>query len=220
MTISLFLTAFVMGLLGSGHCVAMCGGVASSLSLAIKEPIKLRIYTLLYNLGRVCSYCVAGALVSLLGSHMASRASIISQSLSVISAVFMILVGFYIMRLAQTLNWLEKLGKFAVWQHLVKLNKYLMPINRKSKAFLYGALWGWLPCGLVYSALLWTVSLSHPIEGAFFMFSFALGTLPAMLTLGFVSHKIKDYLNHIVVRLTLGNIFLFYGLYLLLIALL
>ena len=127
----------------------------------------------------------------------------------------MVLVGLYIMRLTASLNWLEKAGKYAIWQHIIKLNKYLIPLNSNSKALAYGALWGWLPCGLVYSALTWAVTTQSALYGALFMASFALGTLPAMIGLGYAAQTIKNALNNSIFRIVLGNIFVFYGLYLL-----
>ena len=124
------------------------------------------------------------------------------------------------MRLTMSLNWVEKIGKVAVWQHIVGLNRNLLPVNTPFKALCYGMLWGWLPCGLVYSALLFATTTQGAISGALFMAFFALGTLPAMLGLAFAAEKFQQLLNHTVIRLIFGNIFIFYGLYLLIIALL
>lgn len=220
MTTSHLISALVMGLLGSGHCLAMCGGVASSLTLAVKDKAQIKRYTLLYNLGRVLSYCIAGALAAGISQQFASQSTTFSYALSILSGVFMILVGLYIMRLTFSLNWIESFGKVAIWQHLVKLNKRLLPINTKTKALAYGMLWGWLPCGLVYSALLFAVSTQSAVQGATFMLLFAIGTLPAMVGLAFAAEKFKQILNHTMMRMVFGNIFIFYGLYLLIIALL
>lgn len=219
MTISILVTAFTMGLLGSGHCVAMCGGVSSSLALAVKDKLKVKRYTLLYNLGRLLSYTLAGVLAAGISQQLASRSTLLSQCLSVLSGVFMVLVGLYVMRLTASLNWVEKLGKVAIWQHLVKFNRYLLPIDSTRKAIFYGMLWGWLPCGLVYSALLFAISTQSIASGGLFMLFFALGTLPAMIGLAFAADYFHRWLNNTVVRLIFGNILLFYGLYLLIIAL-
>jgi len=218
MTASLFITAFIMGLAGSGHCIAMCGGIASSLQLAVHDKTRARQYTLLYNLGRLLSYSICGALVGGVSALFATQSNTFSVVLSFISGIFMVLVGLYIMRLAASLNWLEKLGKYAIWQHIVKLNKYLLPLNSRKKALAYGALWGWLPCGLVYSALTWAITTKSAIAGASFMASFALGTLPAMIGFGFAAQSLKKSLNNTFVRLTLGGLLFSYGLYLLIIA--
>ncbi|MCO7187287.1 MULTISPECIES: sulfite exporter TauE/SafE family protein [unclassified Pseudoalteromonas] len=214
--ISLF-SAFVMGLVGSGHCLVMCGGIASSLQLAQTKQSPF-VTALLYNLGRLGSYMVAGALVAGLGAAFAKQSTLFANILNVLSGVFMLLVGVYVMRLAATLNWLEKAGKWLLWQRLVQLNKYLLPVDSKTKALAYGALWGWLPCGLVYSALTWTLQADGSFSGALTMAAFALGTFPAMLAVGQTAQLLNTFLNHKATRIALGNIFIWYGFYLLIIA--
>ena len=213
----LYISAFIMGLIGSGHCIAMCGGIASSLQLATdkKRPVA---YTTAYNIGRATSYVLAGALVAGISSQFASQSHWFSLGLSFFSGVFMLLVGFYIMRLGASLQWLESLGKTLIWQHLVKLNRFLMPINSIPKAVAYGALWGWLPCGLVYTALTWAMTGKTALEGAGVMLFFALGTFPAMLSIGMGAQVLHKLLNHPWARITMGSILIWYGIYLLIIA--
>ncbi len=206
------LTALFMGLAGSGHCIAMCGGVASSLQMAIKDKKNIKSYTLLYNLGRLISYTFAGAIVAGISSQFASRSNLFSQSLVIISAIFMVLVGLYIMRVFAGLKWIEAFGKIAIWQHIVKLNKYLLPLNSKIKALSYGAIWGWLPCGLVYSALTWAITGNNALEGALFMLFFGLGTMPAMIGLGLTTQILHKILNKNYVRVFMGSILIIYGL--------
>ncbi len=213
----IFVSAFLMGLIGSGHCIAMCGGIASSLQLASNKR-QTCLYSLAYNSGRALSYMLAGALVAGISSQFATQNSAFALFLSFLAGVFMLLVGVYIMRLAATLQWLEKLGKTLIWQHLIKLNKYLMPIDSPLKALGYGALWGWLPCGLVYSALTWAMTSGTAINGALVMLAFALGTFPAMITLGVAAQKLNTLFNHPWTRIILGSVIIWYGIYLLIIA--
>ncbi|WP_394186078.1 sulfite exporter TauE/SafE family protein [Pseudoalteromonas tetraodonis] len=213
----IFVSAFFMGLIGSGHCIAMCGGIASSLQLASNKR-QTWLYSLAYNSGRALSYMLAGALVAGISSQFATQNSAFALFLSFLAGVFMLLVGVYIMRLAATLQWLEKLGKTLIWQHLIKLNKYLMPIDSPLKALGYGALWGWLPCGLVYSALTWAMTSGTAINGALVMLAFALGTFPAMITLGVAAQKLNTLFNHPWTRIILGSVIIWYGIYLLIIA--
>ncbi|KYL34067.1 MULTISPECIES: sulfite exporter TauE/SafE family protein [Pseudoalteromonas] len=213
----IFVSAFLMGLIGSGHCIAMCGGIASSLQLASNKR-QTWLYSLAYNSGRALSYMLAGALVAGISSQFATQNSAFALFLSFLAGMFMLLVGVYIMRLAATLQWLEKLGKTLIWQHLIKLNKYLMPIDSPLKALGYGALWGWLPCGLVYSALTWAMTSGTAINGALVMLAFALGTFPAMITLGVAAQKLNTLFNHPWTRIILGSVIIWYGIYLLIIA--
>lgn len=214
---TLYISAFLMGLIGSGHCIAMCGGIASSLQLA-SDKRNMFLFSLAYNCGRALSYMLAGALVAGISSQFAKQNSLYSLTLSFIAGIFMLLVGIYIMRLGPTLQWLEKIGKTLIWQHIVKLNKYIMPINSPMKALGYGALWGWLPCGLVYSALTWAMTSPSALDGAFVMFFFALGTFPAMITVGLTAQKLNTIINNLWTRLVLGSIIIWYGIYLLILA--
>lgn len=213
----IFASAFLMGLIGSGHCITMCGGIASSLQLASNKRQAV-LYSFAYNVGRASSYMLAGALVAGISSQFAKQNSGFALALSFMSGIFMLLVGVYIMRLAASLQWLERLGKTVLWQHLVKLNKYLMPIDSPFKALGYGALWGWLPCGLVYSALTWAMTSASALNGALVMLCFALGTFPAMITVGITAQKLSQLFNHFWTRMILGSIIIWYGIYLLIIA--
>ena len=214
--ISLF-SAFVMGLAGSGHCIVMCGGVASSLQFASKNLSVIKV-SLAYNFGRLTSYCIAGMLVASLGATFAKQNTHFALGVKIFSGIFMILLALYVMRLANTLKFVEKAGKTLLWQHIVKFNKLFLPVDSLKKAFGYGMLWGWLPCGLVYSALIWTLQAESILHGASIMLAFALGTLPAMLTIGQSAQYLSRFLNHNLVRLTLGSIFVWYGIYLLIMA--
>ncbi len=93
-----------------------------------------------------------------------------------------------------------------------------MPINSPFKALGYGALWGWLPCGLVYSALTWAMTSPSALDGALVMLCFALGTFPAMITLGVAAQKLNTIINHPWTRIVLGSVIIWYGIYLLIIA--
>ncbi|MGA4606871.1 MULTISPECIES: sulfite exporter TauE/SafE family protein [Pseudoalteromonas] len=211
------LSAFVMGLAGSGHCLVMCGGIASSLQLASKQ-LSAVVVTLLYNIGRISSYALAGSLVALLGASLAKQNTSLAIILQLMSGIFMVLVAIYVMRLASTLKWLESFAKSLIWQHIVKLNRYLVPVNTKTKAFCYGALWGWLPCGLVYSALTWTLQAKSATEGALIMLAFGIGTMPALIVIGQSAQLLQKFINHLVTRIIMGNLLIWYGVYLIIIA--
>ncbi|MEJ6474567.1 sulfite exporter TauE/SafE family protein [Pseudoalteromonas piscicida] len=211
------LSALIMGLAGSGHCLVMCGGIASSLQLASKQRSAI-VVSLLYNIGRIVSYALAGSLVALLGASLAKQNTSVANALQLMSGIFMILVGIYVMRLASTLKWLESAAKSLIWQHVVKLNKHLVPVNTKKKAFFYGALWGWLPCGLVYSALTWTLQAKSPFEGALIMLAFGAGTMPALIAVGQSAQLLQKFINHLVTRIVMGNLLIWYGVYLIIIA--
>lgn len=182
--------AFLMGVAGSGHCLAMCGGLASAMGL---QKNKRRL--VLYNLGRISSYMIAGALVAsaLFGLAQIQPHALIWMRL--LTGVMMLLLAAYLVRFHWTLIWLERIGAL-LWNRLKPLaTKFNFQSPKSRHVYLAGMLWGWLPCGLVYSALSWSALSANPISGALFMLLFGLGTLPSMLFLGMVSQGAQRLLK-------------------------
>lgn len=230
-----FFSAFIIGLLGSGHCIAMCGGITTMLTSAISTnkydsneqiPVNNPVnnineqkktaskFTLVfcYNLGRIASYSFIGAIVGFTGSIAAKNIGLPLASLRMISAIFVILLGLYLGQWLMWLNRIEALGK-KLWLHISPLASRAIPVNTPLKALSLGAIWGWLPCGLVYSTLTWALASGNIIDGASIMFFFGLGTLPALLTLsiGFVS--IKNILVNPALRKTMALSLISFGIY-------
>ena len=173
--------ALLIGLLGAGHCIAMCGGVAAAFSMAI--PAEQRrwqwLYLLSYNGGRILSYSIAGALVGgvfagLAEVSMGKQALVI---LRLLAGVMMILLGLYLARWWFVLLHLEKLGN-GLWRHLKPLAGRFIPFKSPLAAFPFGMIWGWLPCGLVYSALTWSAVSGGALEGARVMALFEVQPTP------------------------------------------
>ena len=197
MLINDFLSAFLIGLLGAGHCIGMCSGIASALSFSINPDQKNGLLSLLlYNLGRITSYSVAGfifaASSSVLIIWMGGKESLIY--LRIFAAIMMLLLAFYIARLWNGLIIVERAGQF-LWQFIKPLAQYFLPLKHPALAFPLGFFWGWLPCGLVYSSLVWAISTANGLNGLVIMLGFGLGTLPAMMLVGSLSHKLKNILN-------------------------
>lgn len=191
-----FIAAFAIGFMGSLHCIGMCGGISSALTTAV-TPAQHSLgrqlgYPLTYNLGRIASYSIAGAIAGLLGSQFRDLLGGHGPStLRIFAAVMMILLGLYLSGWWKVLNHLERAGT-RVWKKLAPLTRHFIPVNNPFKALLLGMLWGWLPCGLVYSALAWSVGAGDALSGALLMLYFGLGTLPAMLGVGVFSHLLND----------------------------
>lgn len=202
-----WLAALIMGLAGSGHCLAMCGGLAAAMGMN-QSPIRL----LWYNLGRITSYAIAGLLVS---GALFSVTSLYPNALILLRAfagVMMILLALYLVRWNAALVWLERLGA-VLWRRIQPLTRKL-PQQRHRRGvhvFLAGMLWGWLPCGLVYSALAWAALSANPVAGAGFMLVFGLGTLPAMFLTGVFSHKLAHVIASKGFRWIAGLLLLGYG---------
>lgn len=184
---SVLLSALTVGFFGSTHCLVMCGGIASALSFAIplpQKPWRLFAYHLLFGLGRISSYALAGALVSSLSTQLSStlgQPAVIFFRL--LSGLMLILMGLYVANWWRVLVHVEQAAA-GLWKHISPAINYFKPIDRLWKAYGIGLIWGWLPCGLVYSTLIWSASAQNTLNGVLIMLFFGLGTLPAVLATG------------------------------------
>lgn len=200
------LSAFLMGLAGSGHCLAMCGGLAGAMGMN-QSPLRL----LVYNLGRITSYMIAG---TILGSAIFAVAKIDNQGLIIVrfaAGIMMILLALYITRVWMLLTRLERLGVY-LWRLLQPLTRHFPTNAGVGPLFVAGMLWGWLPCGLVYSALTWAALSGSAAGGAVTMFAFGLGTLPSMLIFGVFSRTLSSIVRSAGFRWLAGALLLVYGL--------
>lgn len=230
MSLDLF-SAFIIGLLGSGHCIAMCGGITTMLTSALpssnrydqqqilvnnqQSTLKNSSKTTLvvcYNIGRITSYAFIGAIVGLTGSVAAKNIGMPLAGLRMFSALFIILLGLYIGQWLMWLNHIEALGK-TLWQTISPLANKAIPVDSPIKALSLGAVWGWLPCGLVYSTLTWALASGNALTGASIMLFFGLGTLPALLTLSMGFNTIKNNLVKPVFKKTMALVLISFGLY-------
>lgn len=211
--------AFLVGLMGAGHCVGMCGGLVASFStqkvnIKIGENLLLKQLKLQfsYNFGRISSYSVAGAL---LGGSAASLSSLFNIDdylvwLRVFAGVMMIITGLYIAQLWFGLTKIEFVGKY-LWSKLSPSAAQFLPIQTPKKAIVAGMIWGWLPCGLVYSTLTWSVASGSAISGAAIMFCFGLGTFPALLSTGLAAKTLANWIQKKSVRLASGVLIILFG---------
>ena len=129
-----------------------------------------------------------------------------------VAAAFMIALGLYLANWWRGLVLLEKLGH-KLWRHIQPLGKRLFPIRNPLQAYLLGMLWGWLPCGLVYAVVAWSLTTNNAYDGAMLMLGFGLGTLPAMLIAGRIFNFFKDWVKSPMVRTSAGVIIIAFGLY-------
>lgn len=205
------LSALVAGIFGSLHCVAMCGGIATALGVSASDA-KSKQMSLLYQVGRISSYAIAGALVAFIGSQVIDNSKMITMVLRVVSVVFMIGLGLYLAGWFPKFAHIERIG-LPIWRKISPLSKKLLPIRSSWQAIALGFLWGWLPCGLVYSILLWSVSAPGPASGALIMVSFGLGTLPAMFLMALGANQLLVYISQPVVRKIAGIIVMSLAIY-------
>lgn len=212
-----YVAAFLVGLLGGVHCVGMCGGIVGALCLGLEKNLNLDRphqqnaraalpFLLSYNAGRIASYTLAGLLmgsIGWLGSHLFELYAL-QQILEIIAAFFMLALGLYIAGWWRILANVERFGGKLIWSRLEPLGRRFMPVKSYQQAFILGLIWGWLPCGLVYSVIIWTISTQSPVEGALLMLSFGLGTLPNLLLMGVFAATLNQFIQQPWVRQVAG----------------
>lgn len=209
-----YLSAFIIGLLGSGHCLSMCGGISTMLTSALPNQASIQSAAKIfgYNFGRIFSYTLIGAIAGFTSSLAVKSIGVPILTLKIIAGIFLILLGLYIGQWFMLLSKVEIIGKF-LWRRISPFTQQLLPINTVKKSIFLGMLWGWLPCGLVYSTLTWSMASGTTIDGALIMFFFGLGTLPALFTMSFGAIKLQILLKNPIFRKTVALFLIFYGIF-------
>lgn len=205
-----FFLIFMVGLMGSGHCVGMCGGIATGLGLAVQGQ-KTPLLVVGYNLGRIFSYGIAGILVASLG-YWGRDYLALGPWLRIVAGVILVLMGLYLAGWHKSLAWLERAGS-GLWKKIQPLGNRLMPVESVTHAVGLGLVWGWLPCGLVYTALAYSATATNPVAGGAMMVAFGLGTAPAMIVGGLFSTSIKPVLQASWFRRVMAVVMLGFGLW-------
>lgn len=209
------LVAFTLGILGGAHCIGMCGGVIGALSMAVQKDKHWQRVLIIanYNLGRVLSYVFIAFLFYQFTAFAQSYFSF--RIMRFIAALLLIAMGLYLGNWWHGLTRLEALGGF-IWRSLQPLSRSLLPVQNGAQAFLLGCLWGWLPCGLIYSALVYSgTAASLPIALLTMLF-FALGTMPAVLSAGLMAERFASLLKQKQLRTIFAITIIAYGLWILL----
>jgi uncharacterized protein len=188
---SLAAAALAAGLLGGVHCAGMCGGIAASLSAVSRGPTLAR--QLAFNFGRIASYSVAGAAVGATGGALLAAGPVLAAQTAMLVAAnaLMILLGLYVAGWGRALVRLESAGGH-LWRRIEPLRRRCFPIDTTARAIAAGAVWGWVPCGLVYSMLALAFASGGALEGAFVMLAFGLGTLPNLLAAGIAAQRVLE----------------------------
>ncbi|POP51355.1 sulfite exporter TauE/SafE family protein [Zhongshania marina] len=225
--------AFLLGLAGSPHCLGMCGGITGLLSASVAAPTRQQgniiaseqklsnglhsvYYSVLFQLGRISSYALLGAILG--GSIAAARSFAdtqllpISQGLRILASVMLILMALSIAGWRGLALTLEKVVG-GLWQKLQPLSKHLIPINTPAKALAIGGLWGLLPCGLIYSTLIWSALSSSAAQSAILMACFGLGTAPAVLSIGSLSGGLRGAIKKTTTRYGFATLLILLALY-------
>ncbi|ASU38863.1 cytochrome biogenesis protein [Herbaspirillum sp. meg3] len=226
----ILISMFMIGLLGSVHCIGMCGGIVGAFSLAPagakpRKPfpvgvkasaqdagMSVMLRTISYNMGRIASYALTGAIVGgIVGSgRLLAGMTLWQTGAYVFAHAMLIALGLYLMNVWHGLSRLEQLGNL-LWKHIQPLTALLLPLDSPLKLMLAGSLWGWLPCGMVYSVLLTAMVSGSAASGAAMMLAFGLGTLPVLLAAGVFGARLRSILQRRSVRLTCGLVVLLFG---------
>lgn len=188
------LFALTVGFFSTLHCLGMCGGIIGALSFSLPEQVRQNRwralpYLLGYNTGRILSYTAAGALIGYMGMAVFTNISpkYGHAVLQWIAALFMIAIGLYLAGWFPRFALVENLGK-PLWRKLEPIGQRLLPVKSPAQAIVFGLVWGWLPCGLVYAAVVYAAASGSAANGALFMAFFGLGTLPTVLSAGILAH--------------------------------
>ena len=199
------LTLFLLGFFGGGHCVGMCGGLSSAFALQLPLGLNRTGLIVLLNLGRISSYVFIGLLVGAIGQVGISldQTRWLQNGLYLSANLLLLFLGLYLAGISSLATRIESIGR-PVWKRLNPLLNRLLPIQSVPACFGVGMLWGWLPCGLVYSASLYALGSGNALEGGLYMLAFALGTLPNLLAMGLFAAQLKNFLQRKTVRLAAG----------------
>ena len=217
---------FVVGLLGSVHCVGMCGGIVGALALAPPrvrpgaavialhaadaQPAAAR--SAAYNAGRIASYAVAGALAGGMagGASRVAALPMLQGAAYVLANLLLVALGLHLMDAWRGIARIEQAGRI-VWRHMAPLLRRIGPPDTTGRMFVAGAVWGWLPCAMVYSVLVTAMLSGSAAGGAAVMLAFGLGTLPMMMALGMAGARLRGWLRLRGVRLACGALVLAFG---------
>ncbi len=233
------LPVFLIGLLGGVHCVGMCGGIVSAFAIATPArrpfPVAVTAVTatapaatagpatflsavadsgtrvLAFNAGRIGSYAIAGALAGLLGSVPALiNLASVQTAAYWLANLMLVALGLTLMHAWHGLSRLEQLGQI-LWRRVQPLIRRLLPVQHPWQALALGGLWGWVPCGMVYSVLMTALLTGSAARGALVMLAFGLGTLPLLFSIGIAGTSMQGFLQRPRVRLAAGALVLAFG---------
>jgi sulfite exporter TauE/SafE len=197
----------------------MCGSIITALSLGLpadirNSGIRMSFIVLAYSFGRIGSYTLAGALAGYIGNRFASIFELGNGhlALQIIAGIILIMLGLHIAGWMPRFKQIEMLGT-GVWKYLQPLGKRFLPVTNIPKALLIGAIWGWLPCGLVYSILLLAITSGSFQQGAVYLFVFGMGTLPGMFAAGVAIGLFRQYIQNTSLRRIAGLLIIVVGLF-------
>lgn len=208
---SQYIEFFVVGLLSTTHCLVMCGAIVGALTVSLPVAVReqrgaLLRYLTAYNSGRIFSYALAGLLVGAFGEVLVRTFDLDrhhSEVLIWVSRLFLVGIGLHVAGWLPGIALLERVGN-RLWRTLEPFAHALLPVGSLGQALVFGMIWGWFPCGLTYTVLLWTATTGDAADGAMAMAAFGFGTFPGILMAGFFSGRLLLFRRSPWVRRGLG----------------
>lgn len=204
------LAAFSIGILGGAHCIGMCGGIIGALTLSAQvDQYRQRMLLIAsYNIGRIASYVFIAWIFYQFFHAIEQYFSL--RFMRYVAGVLLVAMGLYLADWWRGLLYLEKAGSY-VWRWIQPFSKKLLPVKTYSQALLLGVLWGWLPCGLIYSVLAYSSAADSALNAMLTMFAFALGTLPAVMASGLLAERLVALVKQSVVRKMFALLIIVFG---------
>lgn len=202
--------AFLVGLFGGVHCAGMCGGIVGAFSL--DSRVSALPQQLGFNSGRIFSYMLAGTAAGILGGVglLANRVLPAQTALYLVANLLLVLLGAHLAGWTSALLRVEAAGA-VMWRALQPAGLKLIPAMGPARTVAMGVMWGWLPCGMVYSVLALALASGSAAGGAQVMLAFGLGTLPNLLVAGVAARRIAIWRRMPWIRTLAGCIIIALG---------
>jgi sulfite exporter TauE/SafE len=202
--------AFLLGLAASGHCLVMCGGLTAALGMAAAKNAQGRtrpVLLLTYQLGRIVSYALAGLLLAGVLGGLVSLLDIesVRRTLRALSALALLLGA--LVAFGRVRDPGIGLGRW-LWPRVAPLGRRLLPVKTLPRGFAFGMVWGWMPCGFVYSVLLIATLQLDAVRGALTMAAFGLGTAPALFIAACGAQRLQRFASRPAARHVAGTVLL------------
>lgn len=206
------LVAFSIGILGGAHCIGMCGGIMGALTMAVSvERYRQKLLLIIaYNLGRIISYLFIAWVFYQLVSHVEDYFAL--QFMRYVAGCLLITMGLYLADWWRGLLYLEKWGAY-LWRLIQPLSRSFLPVKSYHHAFFLGVIWGWLPCGLIYSALAYSTAADSSANAVLTMLAFAVGTLPALLSSGLLAERLLVLVKKTKIRQGFAVVIILFGIW-------
>ena len=223
----MFVSAFIVGLMGGVHCAGMCGGIVSALGANTAAQLPGHVAVVrwqrtglssvvrlqsAYNLGRLFAYSGIGLLAGGLGATtlMFDRLLPVQHAMYLLANGMMIALGLYLAGIWAGVARIERYGLW-LWRPLQPFIRRFLPADTFPKGLMLGALWGFVPCGMVYSMVVTAMVSGSAQAGAGVMLAFGLGTLPNLLALGVAASYGRQWLKARWVRVVAGLVVVAFG---------